>query len=216
MSFLSVLGKIGKGALGLVPGGGTLSTVLDAAGTVGSVLGKQQEGKAQGQVNQAQLNQGQDRNAISLYQAQQAAENEAAQRDLQRKQFDLSSRNTNAKSALIAALLNGGFSPTSVAGGTASGGLASKLRVDPDAMAAMRNLTQQADSAQMTPNAYTGGRTIAAPTLTQLPQVDKGGFLSTLAQIGQLAGAASPYVQDIGASMKKKTPTPYQYDEAGD
>src|SRR3990167_1107390 len=39
MSFLSVLGKIGKGALGLVPGGGTITQALDIASDLGGVLG---------------------------------------------------------------------------------------------------------------------------------------------------------------------------------
>ena len=40
MSFLSVLGKIGKGALGLLPGGGVASSILSGIGNVASGAAK--------------------------------------------------------------------------------------------------------------------------------------------------------------------------------
>lgn len=205
MSFLSALKGIGKAALGFVPGGGAVSAALDAAGSMGSVLGKQQEGAAQGKISQAQLQQAQDRAALDRYKAEQDAQFAAGNQDLQRQQFAQSSRNNNAKSALVAALLNGGMPGTSIAGGSQSGGLAAKLRTDPDAMAAMRNLQGQADQAQMAPPSFAGGNILQAPTQTPLPKVDQGGLLSTLATLGQLAGAASPYVQD---AFKPKAKVP--------
>lgn len=201
MSFLSVLGKIGKGVLGLVPGGGTVSTIMDAAGDVGSILGKQQQGKAQGQVAQENANLSRDRNALDLYQQQQNAQNQAGALDLQRKGFEQNARGATAKQALIAALLGGGMTPTSIGPGGASGGLMRSLMANPEALAAMKTLNSQASTAQNTPLAFTGGQMVQAPTLSTPTKIDNGGFLSTLATIGQLAGAASPYVKQ---AMPKK------------
>jgi hypothetical protein len=40
---------------------------------------------------------------------------------------------------------------------------------------------------------------LSAPQLSAMPKMDTGGgFLGTLAKIGELAGAASPYVQGPG------------------
>jgi hypothetical protein len=201
MSFLSALGHIGDIVTDFIPGvsaakkGVKLATkIAGAAGDVGSVLGKQQEGKAKGEMTQAQLNQGQDRNAIDLYQAQQQAQNQAAQTDLSRKNFEMGSRGTNAKQALIGALLGGGMQGAKVGPSGASGGLLASLNGNPDALAAMRALASQAGSAQASPLEFAGGQMLKAPTLTAMPKIDNGGFLSTLANIGQLAGAASPYL----------------------
>jgi hypothetical protein len=194
MSFLDILGKIGKGALNIGTGG-VAGTIMDAVGSAGSVLGKQQAGKAQGKIDQATLNQRQDQNALQLYQDQQAAQNQAAQTDLQRQQFATGNRSTTAKQALIGALLGGKVTPTSLSGGKASGGLLASLNGNPDALAAMKALGSQGSQAQTTPLTFSGGQMVQAPTLTKLPQVDNGGLLSTLASIGQIAGSVSPYIK---------------------
>ncbi len=198
MGWLSTLGKIAGVAAAPFTGGASLiPTIASVAGDVGSVLGKQQQGKAQGKVDQATLNQRQDQNAIQSYQAQQAAQNQAAQTDLQRQQFSQDSRGVNAKDALVASLLGGGLKPTSVTGGKSSGGLLASLNANPGALAAMQKLASQASAGQDAPPTFTGGQLLTAPKLTALPQVDQGGWMSTLANIGQLAGAAAPY---LGAS----------------
>lgn len=204
MSFLSALGKLGSIALDFIPGGAAAKTGVKiakgiakgaaATGDIGSVLGKQQEGAAKGKVDQATLNQGQDRNAISLYQAQQAAENQAAQTDLQRQQFGTQNRSSTAKQALIGALLGGGVTPTSFSGGQASGGLMRSLNGNPDALAAMKTLGSQGSQAQNTPLLFSGGEMVKPPAMTAMPQVDQGGIMSTLAKLGELAGTASPYL----------------------
>lgn len=214
MSFLSVLGKIAGTALDFVPGGGAAKTGVKiakgiakgaaAAGDIGSVLGKQQAGKAQGQIDQATLSQGQDRNAISLYGTQQAAQNQAAQTDLQRKEFETKNRSNVGRQAALASLLSGGLQPTKIGHGGASGGLLASLNGNAGALEALKTMATQASTAQNTPLDFQGGQMVSAPKLTALPQVDKGGFLSTLANIGQLAGAASPYLHgsgDPGASQ---------------
>lgn len=208
MGLLSALGKIGSLALDFIPGGGAAKTGVkvakalakgaSAAGDIGSVVGKQQQGAAQGQISQAQLNQGQDRNAIDLYQAQQGAQNTAAQTDLQRKSFESSNRSKSALDALIGSLLGGGVTPTSLEGGKASGGLLRSLNGNPEALAAMKALGAQGSAAQVNPLSFAGGQMVGAPMLTPVPQVDKGGLMSTLAQIGQIAGAASPYLSAAG------------------
>lgn len=188
----------GMTAAGLLGTAAKAKPYLDALGSVSSVLGKQQEGAAKGKVDQATLNQGQDRNAISLYGAQNAAENQAAQTDLERQQFGTSNRSTTAKQALIGALLGGGVQPTSIKDGAASGGLLRSLNGNPNALAAMQALGSQGSQAQNTPLSFKGGNTVAPPTLTAMPQIDQGGLMSTLAKLGQLAGATSPYLKKPG------------------
>ncbi len=190
MGWLSALGKIGGIVAAPFTGGASLiPTALSLAGDVGSVIGKQQQGATNGRITQAQLNQGQDRNAIDLYQAQQKAQNDARQLDLQTKGFENDNRSTTGKQALISALLSGNIDPTSISGGKASGGLLAALKNNPDAIAAMRNMHGQADKAQMAVPNFAGGQLLNAPSLTPLQQVDKGGWLSKLASFGQIAGA---------------------------
>lgn len=194
MGFFSALGKIG----------GFLPVVGPAISAISSVAGKQAQGKTEGQIAQAQLQQGQDRNAIDLYQAQQGAQNSAAQLDLQRKQFDNENRGKTAQQSLVAALLGGAggsMDRSTLSGGKVSGGLFDALKKNPDAIAALRNLHGQADIAQMAQPSWTGGQLLQAPTLSALPKVDSGGWLSRLASIGQLVGAASPYLPGPQASV---------------
>ena len=114
MGWLDTIAKIGLIGAAPFTGGATLAA-LPAVSAVSSVLGKQQEGKAQGAQAQAQAQQNQDRNALSLYQTQQGAENAAAQTDLQRKQYADAARSKAASQALMAALGGGGIPKTSIA-----------------------------------------------------------------------------------------------------
>src|SRR5579862_3406147 len=191
MSFLSILGDIA--GLVPVPGAGILGDVLKGAGSAGSVLGAQQAGKAKGALDQAGAQQGQDRNAISLYQAQQQAQNQAAQTDLERQQFATTNRGQTAKQALIGALLGGGYQPTQIApkSSIVSGGLARSLLNSPQTRAAMQTLNSQASTAQNTPLSFTGGNLVTPPSLTPLPQMGSG-TLSDVANGLQLAGAVAP------------------------
>jgi hypothetical protein len=199
MGLLSTLLKVGGIAAAPFTGGASLiPTALSAAGDVASVLGKQQQGAAQGKVTQAELQQRQDQTALSRYIAEQNAQNQGGQLDLQRKNFEIGSRGTNAKQALIGALLGGGVTPTSIGPSGASGGLLRSLNGNPDALAAIKTLASQASTAQNTPMQFEGGKLLQAPQLSMLPKVDNGGVLSTLARIGELAGAASPYLQGGG------------------
>lgn len=198
MSFLSALGSI-VGFLP-IPGANYIEKGLNAAGSVGSVLGKQQQGKAAGKVSQAELNQRQDALALQKYQAEQGAQNTAAQTDLQRKGFETNNRSSTAKQALIGALLGGGVTPTSISGGQASGGLLRSLNGNPDALAALKTLGSQGSAAQNTPLQFQGGAMLQAPTLTPVPQVDQGGIGSTLAQALQLIGSFG------GANVKPPKP----------
>lgn len=166
-----------------------------AAGSMGSVLGAQQAGKAQGKVDQANLTLRGDQNALSRYGLEQNAQNQAAQTDLQRKQFTSQNRSTSAKQALIAALLGGGISPTSISGGQRSGGLLSAMNSSPGAKVAMDELQRQALLDQADPEPFSGGAMVAPPKMTPIPKVDSGGFMSALAQIAQLAGAGSAYLK---------------------
>ena len=186
---------------------GNSKSILDVLGGFSSVLGKQQAGSASGKVTQAELQQRQDQNALANYVAQQNAQNTAANTDLSRKAFEQQNRGATAKQALIGALLGGGLTPTSVGhGGNISGGLLRSLNGNPGALAAMKLLGQQGATAQATPVQFQGGNMVPPPQLSGLPQVDNGGFLSTLARIGELAGAVSPY---LGSAGSKKKPGVY-------
>lgn len=206
MGLLSALGNI-AGFLP-IPGANILSKGLSMAGDVGSVLGKQQAGTAAGKVQQTELNQRQDQNALANYIAQQNAQNTAANTDLQRKSFETSNRSSTAKQALIGALLGGGITPTSISGGHASGGLLQSLNSNPDAMGAMKLLGSQAGSAQANPSAFTGGQMVTPPTLTPVPKIDDGGAGSTIAKILQVIGA-------LGGGNGQSQPPQQQYPAGG-
>ena len=207
MSWLSSLLNIGGIAAAPFTGGASLlATGLGAAGDIASVLGKQQQGAAQGRAAQEQANLSHDRNAIDLYQAQQAAQNQAGALDLQRKNFETASRTNDAKTALIGALLGGGVTPTSISPSGASGGLLRSLNANPEALAALKTLGAKGAAAQQNPLQFTGGNMVPAPTLNPVQQIDKGGFLSTLARIGEIAGAVSPYLSGLGRSESEMAP----------
>lgn len=199
MSFLSMLANIGGLAAAPFTGGASIP-IGAAIGNVSSVLGKQQEGKAKGAVDTAGVTQGQDRNAIALYQAKQAAENAAAQTDLQRQQFGANEQGRNAKNAILSALLGGNLPRTSInvpgiQSGSVSGGLIDALKNNPEALASLATLKGQANQSLASGPSFKGGATVAPPSMTPLPDTGGGNnFLSTLANIGQLIGAASPYI----------------------
>jgi hypothetical protein len=176
------------------------SNPLDLAGKVGSVIGKTQQGKAEGANQQAQTQQGQDRNAISLYQAQQQAQQQQALTDLERQKFGASEQGRNAKNAIMSALLGGGIPRTSInvpgiQSASVSGGLLDALKNNPDALKSLSMLKGQANTSLETGPSFTGGAMVTPPSLTPLPDTTGGGnsFLNTIAQIGQIAGAANPY-----------------------
>lgn len=192
MGILSTLAKIGGVAAAPFTGGASLG--LTALGGIGDVLGKQQAGAAQGQAAQANLQQGQDRNAIDLYGQQQGAQDKAAQLDLQRKGYDASSRSAAGKQALLAMLL-GDYHPSSVSvpgvtNATVSGGMGDSLRNNPQILDLLKSIAAKGVTDQATPNTFTGGNLVQAPSLTPLPQQGKGGkVLDAIARIAQLGGA---------------------------
>lgn len=174
---------------------GLLTGIGKGLGAIAGIRGGQQSGANEARVAQGGLDIARDRNVLDLYGQQQDAQFTAGQQDLARKGYELDARNRNAKSMLIASLLNGGLPSTSVAGGKASGGLAEKLRTDPNAMTAMRNLTEQSDKAQMAPMdwsqsyTYHGGDLVAPPSLSDPQKLDAKG--SKLMQILQMIGGLS-------------------------
>lgn len=185
---MSFLGDLGKGLLGAIP------IIGPALSNLGSTLGKQQQGAAAGAATQAQIQDEHDRNAIANYQAQQTAQNQAAQTDLERQQFGLDRRGTNAKDAFIGALLGHGLQPT-VPGAVIQSSLLKSLNSNPAAMAAMTDLSGQAQTGLDTPATFTGGQLVTPPTMTALPDVGTGA--SSLAKGLQLAGVAAPSFLEI-------------------
>jgi hypothetical protein len=132
-------------------------------------------------------------------QAQQAAQNTAAQTDLQRKTFESANRSASAKQALIGALLGGGITPTKIGPGGASGGILRSLNANPEALAAMKMLGSQGSAAQAMPLEFAGGQQMVAPTLSAAQKIDTGGgTMGTLQKIAQLFGAVSPYMHGSG------------------
>lgn len=199
MGWLSTLAKVGLATAAPFTGGASLmampaTSLLDkvggAAGAAGTVMGGQQAGANNARVAQGNLDLSSDRNKLDLYQAQQGAQNQAAQTDLQRQQFTGANRSTTAKQALIGALLGGGSQP---------GGLGAMLNANPDAMAAMKMLGSQGHEAQQAPPSFSGGEMVSSPTLTKMPTIDVGGGKTgNLQKILQIIGAVEPF---IGAGM---------------
>jgi hypothetical protein len=205
MGILSTLGSIASFVP--LPGMGAVGKALQVAGSAGDVLGKQQEGAAKGQAAQAQIQQGQDRNAIDLYGQQQSAQDKAAQLDLQRKTYDTSSRSAAGKQALLAMLLGdykpGQVSVPGVTNATLSGGMGETIKNNPQILELLKSIASKGVTDQATPNTYTGGDLVKAPTLTPLPQQSKtSSILDTIARIAQIGGSIAP---SLGS--KSKLPT---------
>jgi hypothetical protein len=70
----------------------------------------------------------------------------------------------------------------------------------------MRNMHGQADKAQMAVPNFAGGQLLAAPQMSTPQQIDKGGWLSTLANIGQIAGAVGSNLPGDKASLPYMAP----------
>src|SRR5215472_15552714 len=85
--------------------GGNAGGILDSIGTLGGLLGKQAQGDNAAAVDQGQLNNAFNNSQIGLYGAQQTAQNQAANLDLERQAFTTNNRAANAKQALLASLL---------------------------------------------------------------------------------------------------------------
>lgn len=204
MGILSSLGKLAAGVAAPFTGGASLAAI-PAIDAVGGVLGKQQQGAASGRVAEAQLGQGQDRNAIDLYGTQQGAQDRAAQLDLQRKGYDAQSRSAAGKQALLAMLL-GDYKPSTVSvpgvtNATLSGGMGETIRNNPQILELLKSIAQKGVTDQATPNTFTGGNLVAPPTLTPLPKEGKGNkILDTIARIAQIAGP-------VMSAIPQKRPT---------
>lgn len=193
------LGGAAAGGATAAGGGGILSTLGKLAASkgvsnAGNVLGKQQEGAAHGRIAEGQLGQSYDRNAIDLYGAQQGAQNQAAQLDLQRKDYDAKSRSAAGKQALLAMLMSD-YRPSqvSVPGVTnaqLSGGMGETIKNNPAILSLLKSIADKGVTDQATPNTYTGGTVVPPPTLTPLPQEGKSGkILDTISRISQIYGA---------------------------
>lgn len=169
------------------------STLTGSLGSLGSVLGQQAKGDAQGQVVQGQLDNANNANLINLFNVGQRAQFDAGNQDLERKQFATNNRAQTAKQALVAALLSGGFQPTSLSTpgipqSSVSGGLARSLLSNPGTLAAMKTLGTQASDAQQTPLSFTGGNLLPMPTLAPPTKISTG-----------VAGKTGGFLQDLGA-----------------
>ena len=206
MSFLSTLGKIAGIGASFIPGVGpaaslgmkTLSkapTALAALGAASEVGGKQSAGAAEGRIKEADLLQRADKLLNQQYGTQQGAESNAGQLDLQRKNFTEGARGGRAKQALLADLI-GGYQPTRVSvKGVPEANISGGAQIGAGGKQAMAELSRQALLAQLSPDEFTGGKVLAPPTMSALPQ--QGGLdktRSVLSQIGQFGGAVAPFL----------------------
>jgi hypothetical protein len=176
-------------------------------------MGGQQAGQNNALATQGQLNQGADRNALQAYQDAQQAQNQAAQTDIQRKDFTNKNRGTTAQQALVGALLGGGLQPTHVSPTGSSGGVMNSLNANPDALAAMKLFAQQASQAQNTPLQFQGGQILAPPKLTATPQLNanSSGLTKTLQILGALGAGGITNPQGSGSPSGGIVPMPEDY-----
>lgn len=89
MGFLSVLGNIGKAALGFIPGGSIAAKALDAAGKIGEVAGSKAKGSAEGRLAEAEF--GLKRDALGM----------------QHANANIAADSTRARQAMLLSLLGG-------------------------------------------------------------------------------------------------------------
>jgi hypothetical protein len=188
MGWMDALSKIG----------GLIGKAGPAMGAAGMVLGKQQQGDAQGRLAESGVIQGENRNAVDLYGTAQNAQNSAGRLDLDRKAFTTQNAGDNFKQALIAELLGSGGGLSMPGIPQMSDGMMDALKGD-GAKAAIASFGSRARSAQDAPPSFTGGELLAPPTMAAMPEQSGGSkFADILARIAQLGGAVSPLLKKSG------------------
>lgn len=189
MSFLSGLAKIGGFALAPFTGGASIpigQAVGDMLGGVGQVSGNDAGAAAQGRLQQAQVQQGQDRNAIELYRQKLLdALNTPGKLASNAVRGDVIS---NAQPASFSGLpsyihvpqMSGGLTPASLGPGSRQAGAQLTRTALQNLMSNQFNIPK-------------------APELTPLPQSSGYDAASKwLGRIGGFAGAAVPYLNANG------------------
>ncbi len=222
MGFLSTLGKIAGVVTPFIPGVGPAASLgmklaskvpsaLSALGAVSQVGGKQSAGAAEGRIKEADLLQRADQLRNQQYGTQQGAESNAGQLDLQRKGFTEGARGSRAKQALLADMISG-YQPTRVSvAGVKNADISGGPQIGEGGRKAMAELSRQALLAQLTPDEFTGGKVLAPPSMSKLPQAGKlDTTRSVLSQIGQLGGAVAPFL-----SSGQQAPAPLSLMGAG-
>lgn len=181
-----------------------LPAILAGAGLLGKLFSGAAKGAADGRATEAGLNLGRDNIASRNFDTRQGAEMQSGQLDLQRQQFGANNRGQLAKQALIGQLLGGGLQPTAInvpgiKSANVSGGLLQSLLQNPEAMAAMRTMGQQAGQAQQTPLSFQGGNLLQAPRISQTPQSSGWEKLAgILGTAGSLAGGVGQVMSGLG------------------
>ncbi len=198
MSFLSALGKIAGIAAPFIPGVGpaaslgmkALSKAPTALSALGNVASNASAGRAAGREKEIDIEAKRDQLRNQQYGTQQGAEMNAGQLDLQRKNFTEGARGGRAKQALLADLI-GGYQPTRVSvAGVKNADISGGPQLGAGGKQAMAELSRQALLAQLSPDEFTGGKVMAPPSLSQLPQAGKlDSFLNTLGPAAAIGGA---------------------------
>jgi hypothetical protein len=194
MGLLSVLGKIAKPIVGLLPGGGTLTGALDLASDVGGVLGAGGAAAKHGRMDEADL------------QARMNGLNNRAQLDA--AQFNMGAPVTRAQQVAKGDLMSANI-PQSQSTGSGrdvsfSGGIGPQY-FGADTTQAGNEMKRQALMALMS------GSDQVHPAMSSIP---KSGILEkiggTAGLIGGLVGAI-PQRQKV-ATMQPQQADPYEYD----
>jgi hypothetical protein len=209
MGWLSTLAKVGLGVAAPFTGGASLMGIpaVDAigkmAGGVGSVAGGAAGAKSDQRMQETALTNQFNQTDLAKYQAQQAAQNQAGQLDLQRKSFTEDARGGRAKQALLADLLSNmqdvNINVPGVQTANVSGGLRPSA-IGATGRSSLAELAKQALAAQMSGDQFTGGQVLDAPTLRGMPQAgktEKG--LDWIGLLGSVAGAISGLTQNKGS-----------------
>jgi hypothetical protein len=198
--------KAPAGGGGDAGGGGwadTAASVLGGLGNAGQVAGATAGGSAQGRAQESALLDARDRTATDRYQAEQAAQNQAAQTDLQRKNFTETNRGSRARQAAVADIL-ANFKGTQInIPGIASANVTGGMQMGDGAKQAMGKLREQALLAQLQGDSpdgekFTGGAMLKPQALSQAPEasgMDKA--MGALGTIGSFAGALGPQFAEL-------------------
>lgn len=190
-SWTDALISAGTGAA--LPGGGggmnwtSLLTNPELWGAIGTVAGGAASGKSDQRMQESATTNAANNTQLAAYQTQQAAQNQAAQLDLQRKMFSEDARGGRTKQALLADLLSNlqdisidvpGVTKASITGGLRASAIGDQGRQS------LAELRKQALQAQLGGDTFSGGEILTPPTLAAMPK--KGGVESALDWIGLL------------------------------
>jgi hypothetical protein len=183
-----------------------LSLIPQIAGAVGQIAGGASAGKSDQRMREGAQTNAANNTELAAYQTQQAAQNQAAQLDLQRKMFGEDARAGRAKQAALADLISNlqdisidvpGIQAANVTGGLRPSTMGATGRQG------MAELSKQALAKLLEGDTFTGGNILTPPTLAGMPQ--RGGVESTLDWLGLLGSAAGGIGKVLDQTQERGT-----------